>query len=155
MAFEEIKAKLGLDITAFEKGMLDANRAAKQAAAAQAKLADFRRTKALEEASHLGKVKILQGELVQLYNLRNTAVAGSAPYLQAQLEIEKKMVEIGKVRAQQKANEVQANQSIASSSGANLTAAMRSRSGSALSSAGSAAAGAGMMSPRSSDRGAD
>ena len=145
MAFEEIKAKLGLDITAFEKGMLDANRAAKQAAAAQAKLADFRRTKALEEASDLGKVKILQGELVQLYNLRKTAVAGSAPYLQAQLEIEKKMVEIGKVRAQQKANEVQANQSIASSSGANLTAAMRSRSGSALSSAGSAAAGAGMM----------
>ncbi|NBW19400.1 MAG: hypothetical protein EBR82_66645, partial [Caulobacteraceae bacterium] len=86
---------------------------AKQAADAQMKLANFRRNKALEEATDLEKIKILQGELVQLYNLRKTAVAGSAPYLNAQLEIEKKMVEIGKVRAAQKQAEAAANKSAA------------------------------------------
>jgi len=115
MAFEEIKAKLGLDISDFEKGMLDANRAAKQAADAQMKLANFRRNKALEEATDLEKIKILQGELVQLYNLRKTAIAGSAPYLNTQLEIEKKMVEIGKARVAQKQAEANTQKQIEAS----------------------------------------
>lgn len=113
--FSEINARLGLDISEFEKGMLDANRAAKKSADAQAKLADFRRNKALEEATDLNKIKILQGELVQLYNLRKIAIAGSAPYLSTQLEIEKKMVEIGRVRVTQKQAEASASASVAAS----------------------------------------
>ena len=113
--FSEINARLGLDISEFEKGMLDANRAAKKTADAQAKLADFRRNKALEEATDLNKIKILQGELVQLYNLRKIAIAGSAPYLSTQLEIEKKMVEIGRVRVTQKQAEASASASVAAS----------------------------------------
>jgi len=102
MAFEEIKAKLGLDITDFEKGMLNANRLAAQTAAAQNKLADFRRNKALSDADDTGKIIILQKELADLYALQTQATAGTAPYLKAQLEIEKKLVEIGEVRRRQK-----------------------------------------------------
>jgi len=102
MAFEEIKAKLGLDISNFEKGMLNANRLAAQTAAAQNKLADFRRNKALSEASDTGKIILLQKELADLYALQTQATAGTAPYLKAQLEIEKKLVEIGEVRRRQK-----------------------------------------------------
>ena len=144
MAFEEIKAKLGLDISDFEKGMLDANRAAKQAADAQMKLANFRRNKALEEATDLEKIKILQGELVQLYNLRKTAIAGSAPYLNTQLEIEKKMVEIGKVRAAQKQAEANTQKQIEASVERQSKSYAGGKSSSKLSGvSGSVAAGAG------------
>jgi hypothetical protein len=102
MAFEEIKAKLGLDITDFEKGMLNANKAAQQTALAQQKLSDFRRNKALSEANDAEKIIILQKELADLYALQTEATAGTAPYLKAQLEIEKKLVEIGKVRQNQR-----------------------------------------------------
>jgi hypothetical protein len=143
MAFEEIKAKLGLDISDFEKGMLDANRAAKQAADAQMKLANFRRNKALEEATDLEKIKILQGELVQLYNLRKTAIAGSAPYLNTQLEIEKKMVEIGKARVAQKQAEANTQKQIEASVQRQSKSYAGGRSSSKLSGvAGSVAAGA-------------
>jgi uncharacterized membrane protein YhiD involved in acid resistance len=143
MAFEEIKAKLGLDISDFEKGMLDANRAAKQAADAQMKLANFRRNKALEEATDLEKIKILQGELVQLYNLRKTAIAGSAPYLNTQLEIEKKMVEIGKARVAQKQAEANTQKQIEASVERQSKSYAGGKSSSKLSGvAGSVAAGA-------------
>lgn len=123
MAFEEIKAKLGLDITDFEKGMLDANRAAKQAAAAQAKLADFRRAKAFEEADARGKILILEQEVAQLYAIQGKAAAGTAPHLQAQLEIEKKLAQIGTIRANQKQAELAAAKQAAAASAAKATAA--------------------------------
>jgi hypothetical protein len=110
MAFEEIKAKLGLDITEFEKGMLNANRAAEQTAVAQRKLADFRRNRTLQEANDTQKIVILEKELADLYAIQATAAAGTAPHLKAQLEIEKKLVEIGKVRQAQKAAEQAMNQ---------------------------------------------
>lgn len=113
MAFEEIKAKLGLDITEFEKGMLNANRAAEQTAVAQRKLADFRRNRALQEANDTQKIVILEKELADLYAIQATAVAGTAPHLKTQLEIEKKLVEIGKVRQAQRAAEQAMSQQMA------------------------------------------
>lgn len=115
MAFEEIKAKLGLDISDYERGMLNAQKIAAQTAAAQRKLSDFRRNRSLEEASDSEKIVILQKELAQLYGLQAKAVAGTAPYLNAQLEIEKKLVEIGKVRTAQKQAEQSATKQTATS----------------------------------------
>lgn len=123
MAFEEIKAKLGLDITEFEKGMLDANRAAKQAAAAQAKLSDFRRAKSFEEADARGKILIVEQEIAQLYAVQSKAAAGTAPHLQAQLEIEKKLAQIGTIRANQKRAELAASKQTAAASTTKAAAA--------------------------------
>ena len=123
MAFEEIKAKLGLDITEFEKGMLNANRAAEQTANAQRKLADFRRNRALQEANDTEKIVILEKELAELYALQATAAADTAPYLKTQLEIEKKLVEIGRIRQAQKEAEQAATKEIVAKQTTNPEAA--------------------------------